>query len=90
MTAASGPSLYSPSNGTMPGYDGEVISPSDISNLPTMARALYIGSVGNVKLVTSKGTTLEFINLQAGSILPVQAVKVFNTSTTCTNLIAIF
>ena len=90
MSAEEGPSLYSPSNGTMPGYDGEAVTPSDNANLDTMARALYIGGNGNIKLVTSKGNTLEFIGVQQGSILPIQTIKVFSTSTTAANLIAIY
>jgi hypothetical protein len=89
MTAASGPSAFHPETGMMPGYEGVAISPSDANNLAHAIRALYIGVAGNVKLVTSRGTTLEFIGLQAGSVLPMQAIKIFNTSTTATNLIGI-
>lgn len=82
-------SPYSPPSGTMPGFDGAAVAPSDSANLTFIARALYIGVAGDVKLKTLGGTTLNFVGLQAGSILPVMTLQVFNTSTTATNIVAI-
>lgn len=84
------PQGYPPSTGTMPGYDGIAVSPSDAVELSPAVRALYIGVAGNVKLKTIGGTTLEFIGIQAGTILPIQTKLVFNTSTTATNIIGIW
>lgn len=88
MTTA--PYSFSPPTGTMPGYDGAAVTPSDSADLTTPARALYIGVAGNVKLKTIMGTTLEFVGIQAGTILPIQTKFVFSTSTTATNIIAIW
>lgn len=89
MTAATGPSKFSASTGTLPGFDGFAISPSDSANLTSMVRAIYVGGAGNIKLVSPNNTTLEFVGVPAGSILPMMAVKVFNTSTTASLLIGI-
>lgn len=89
MAAVAGPSPFEPSTGTMPGYDGIAIAPSDSTNLSTICRALFIGVAGNVKLRTPASTSLEFLNCQAGSILPIQTLLVFATSTTATNIIGI-
>ena len=90
MTAAVGPSAFHPETGMMPGYEGVAISPSDTNNLAAAIRAIYIGVAGNVKLKTPGGTDLTFVGLQAGAILPMQAIRVYNTSTTATNLIGIY
>lgn len=89
MAATAGPVPFDPGTGVMPAYDGIAIAPSDSANLATICRALFIGVAGNVKLLTPASTSLEFLNLQAGSILPVMVLRVFNTSTTSTNIIGL-
>jgi hypothetical protein len=71
-------------------YDGAAITPSDTVDLPAPARAIFVGGAGNIVLVTLGGTTLTFQGLLAGQILPVAASRVRATSTTATNLIALF
>jgi hypothetical protein len=45
-------------------------------------RALYIGASGNVAILLVDGGTVTFQGLNAGTILPVQAVRVLSTGTT--------
>lgn len=89
MAAVSGPSQFEAGSGVMPAFDGVAITPSDSTNLATVCRALFIGVAGNVKLRTPASTSLEFLNCQAGSILPVQCILVFATSTTATNIVGL-
>ena len=51
---------------------------------------LYVGGTGNIKLTTSSGSTLTFNGLNAGTFVPVQTIKVFNTGTTATNILALW
>ena len=51
---------------------------------------LYVGGAGNIKLTTSSGSILTFNGLNAGTFVPVQTIKVFNTGTTATNIIALW
>jgi len=51
---------------------------------------LYVGGAGDIKLTTSSGSILTFSGLNAGTFVPVQTVKVFNTGTTATNIIALW
>jgi hypothetical protein len=51
---------------------------------------LYVGGSGNIKLTTASGSILTFNGLNAGTFVPVQTVKVFNTGTTATNIIALW
>jgi len=75
---------------TAPGYDAAAVTPNDSADLDKPARAIYIGGAGDVKIDTEAGTTVTFVGLTAGSMLPVRAVRIHATDTTATNLVAIF
>ena len=51
---------------------------------------LYVGGTGNIKLTTSSGSILTFNGLNAGTFVPVQTIKDFNTGTTATNILALW
>lgn len=51
---------------------------------------LYVGGTGNIKLTTSSGSILTFNGLNAGTFVPVQTIKVFNTGTTATDILALW
>ena len=71
--------------------DARAVTPSDTVNYDgRVARGLYVGGAGNVALVTDAGATVTFTGLLAGSILPVRHRRVNSTSTTATNLVALF
>jgi len=53
-------------------------------------RAIYVGVGGDISMKINGGTTLEFKNAQAGSIIPVNATLVTAANTTATNLIALW
>lgn len=90
MAAAAGPSPFEPGTGVMPAFDGVAITPTDANFTGSACRALFIGVAGNVKLVTMGGVSLNFQNLQAGSILPVMCIQVSSTSTTASGIIGLF
>lgn len=76
--------------GTVPAEDASAVTPSDSTNLTSAARALYIGTAGNVTLVTIGGSVITFSNVQSGSILPVRTTRVNATNTTATNIVALY
>lgn len=82
-----GKTNYSP---TFPMYPGGAfaITPSDTVNLSDPA-VIYVGGTGNVRVMTAQGDTVTFVGLPVGSIVPVQVIRVYATSTTATNLIGI-
>jgi hypothetical protein len=53
-------------------------------------RALYIGGAGDVKIDAEGGGTVTFVGAQAGSIIPVRAVRVYSTGTDATDIVAIY
>lgn len=68
--------------------DGVAVTPSDVTNLTTYGRCLYVGSAGNVALVTPLGTVLTFVGVPAGTVLPWRVKRVNSTNTTAGSLVA--
>jgi hypothetical protein len=83
---------YSP---TFPMYPGNAaaITVSDTADLPQPS-IIYVGAAGNVSVITPFGSTVTFVGLQSGQIIPVQVRRVLSTGTTVaspnTSLLAIF
>lgn len=57
--------------------------------LSQVARALYVGTAGNVDVTTSGGDRAVFVGVQAGSILPVRAAIVHTGTTTASDIIGL-
>ena len=72
---------------TSPAAHAAAVTPSDVADLATPARSLFIGGAGAVKVTTVGGETLTFSGLAAGSILPVRVKRVFATGGTDATLI---
>lgn len=51
---------------------------------------LYIGGAGNVRVLTEGGSDVTFNGTLAGSYFPIQVLRVFDSGTTATNIIAIW
>jgi hypothetical protein len=74
---------------TEPAHDMASVTPSDTVNIePT--RGLFIGGSGNLKVITSAGSTITLTGVVAGSILPVSVKRVFATGTTALNIAALY
>ena len=70
-------------------YDQQVITPSDSTTFP-MCRAIYVGTGGDLKILTTIGNTVTWKNVPDGSIVPAQATKVFATGTDAEDLLAVY
>lgn len=73
------------------------VTPSDTDNIPSVSGGtndegciLYIGSMGIVRVLTIGGDDVTFTNVQAGTILQVRVVRVFQGGTTCQNILALW
>lgn len=51
---------------------------------------LYIGTGGNIRVLTHGGDDVIFTNVLGGTFLPVQILKVFSTSTAASGIIALW
>lgn len=72
------------------------VTPSDTINIPSInggtnnGCVLYVGTPGNLKVLTVGGDEVVFPNIQAGTFVPVQVLRVFSTGTTATNIVALW
>jgi hypothetical protein len=54
-----------------------------------VCRALWVGTGGNVRVLTEDGDDVIFKNVPDGVMLPVRCTRVFATNTTATDLLAL-
>ncbi len=75
------------------------VTPSDTATIPSISAAdgtgnngcvLYVGVAGDVKVTTAGGDDVTFTGILAGSFIPVQVVKIFDTLTSATNIVALW
>jgi hypothetical protein len=65
----------------------KIFSTVDVKTEPCV---LYVGSKGTLRVTTSSGDEVTFVNIQDGSFIPVQVLKVFSTGTTASNIVALW
>ena len=66
------------------------ITPSDTVNLQNVA-VVFVGGAGNIRVMTANGDIVTFTGVVAGSVLPVQVLRVYATGgTTATSLVGIY
>lgn len=82
------PATFTPNN-ELPAALASAVTPHDTNTLAYYTRALYIGGAGNVAVVMN-GVTIVFSGLPAGTILPIRTDVVKATSTTATNIVALY
>ena len=77
---------------TMPAAAAVAVTASDVTNISSgPARALFVGTGGNVALVVSPtGSAVLFKNVPSGSVLPVSALRVNATNTTAADIVALY
>lgn len=75
------------------------VTPSDTVNIPSVATqdgtgnngcVLYVGTGGDVRVMTASGADVTFSNIQSGQFVPVQVKKVFASGTTATDILALW
>jgi len=67
--------------------------PLQMNNGGTAQRAapcIYVGTTGDVRVLTEGGDEVTFKNIIGGSFVPVQIQKVFATGTTASDIIALY
>lgn len=77
-------------NDTFSARNGVAITAHDSTNFEP-CRAIYVGTGGNVVVVfADTGSAVTFTNVPSGAILPVAAKRVNSTSTTASNMVALY
>lgn len=68
--------------------DAAAVTPSDTTTFEPSV--IYVGSAGNVKVDTAQGTTVTFVGVQAGGVIPVRVRRVWSAGTTATDFVRVF
>lgn len=67
----------------------EAVTPSDTVDLTYVSGMLYVGSVGDVTVITKNGETVLFKAVPTGTFVPIRASRVKTTGTTASQITAL-
>jgi hypothetical protein len=79
---------YSPTFPMYPG-DAAVVTTSDTNNFREPS-VVFVGSAGTVRVLTAQGSDVTFTGVLGGTVLPVQVIRVFATTTNATGMVRVF
>lgn len=83
--------FFEPTQPTLCARRAFAITPADGADLaPFATRGIYVGGAGDVKVDMVENGTVTFKAVPVGTLLAVQAKRVYATGTTATLLIALF
>jgi|TARA_R110000751_G_scaffold71929_2_gene145954 hypothetical protein len=74
----------------VPNDTTDIPNPANASGLGNNGNVLYVGAAGNLRVMTVAGDDVTFSNVQVGTFLPIQVVRVFATGTTADDIIALW
>jgi|TARA_R110002167_G_scaffold153454_1_gene347676 hypothetical protein len=75
------------------------VIPSDTINIPSVSTengrgnngcVLYVGTGGDLNVLTAGGDTVILKGVPTGSFIPIQVVRVFNIATTASDILALW
>jgi hypothetical protein len=64
------------------------VTPSDSTVLEDV-RSVYVGTTGNLACTAYDGSTVIFLTVPAGTVLPITPVKINSTGTTAAGIVAL-
>lgn len=76
-----------------------LVTPSDTINIPSVSSEdgkgnngclLYVGTGGDLKVLTIGGDEVTFVGFPNGGFLPVNVIRVFSTGTTASDILALW
>jgi hypothetical protein len=70
-----------------PSNTADIVSPS---GGPNEGCVLYVGTGGILRVLTAGGDDITFQGVPNGTFIPVQVVRVFATTTTALNIVALW
>ena len=79
-----------PLHAANPATGAEAVTAHDSNDLVAVSRGIYVGGAGNVAAVMLDGTVVTFVDVPAGTILPIRCKRINNTNTTATSMVAIY
>ena len=77
-----------------PGRNAVAVTPNDSTDLTVQPRGIYVGGAGDVVVQMLNASNaiadVTFVGVAAGSLLPIRPTRVKATSTTATNIVAVW
>ena len=73
-----------------PAANAATVTPNDSTDLTTASRGIYIGGAGDLRVTMVGKATVTLSAVPAGTLLPLRVVRVLATSTTATNIVALW
>jgi hypothetical protein len=73
-----------------------VVTKSDTVNIPNPGNGevegcvLYVGTGGTLRVFTAGGDDITLLNVANGTFIPLQVIRVFATTTTANNIVALW
>lgn len=77
-------------NSDGPAQRHAAVTTSDTVDLPEVARALYVGTGGDIVVVTRDGVAVTYKNFPSGGYLSTNVRRVNATTTTATDIVALY
>lgn len=74
----------------------KVVTPSDTADIPNPGNGqvegcvLYVGTGGILRVLTAGGDDITFNNVPNGTFIPVQVIRVFDSTTTAEHIVALW
>jgi len=68
----------------------DTVNIADVSGGSNNGCVLYVGTAGNLRVLTVGGDDVTFVGINTGAFIPVQVLRVFATGTTAGNIIALW
>jgi len=76
---------------TPPARNAFAITPNDTNLLANLTRGIYVGGDGNIVLfMADDESSVTFVGVLAGTLLPLRVARVLSTGTTATNLVGVY
>ncbi|WP_020471472.1 spike base protein, RCAP_Rcc01079 family [Zavarzinella formosa] len=66
------------------------VTPSDTVDLTNVTRAVYVGGAGNIVYITEQNETVTLTGVTVGTVYRICASRIKSTSTTATNIVALW
>jgi len=82
---------YLSADATVSAHRASAVTTSDATIYGQPTRALYIGAAGNLTVdMADGGSSVLFVGVQGGTLLPIQVTRVYATGTTATSIVALY
>ena len=82
---------YLSADATVSAHRASAVTTSDSTVYEQPTRALYIGAAGNLTVdMADGGSSVLFVGVQGGTLLPIQVTRIYATGTTATSIVALY